>query len=146
MVRHDTYLSSTTNIASKPEFAKRKRRSTDPEYAGRDDWWISDFTAAELKTLRAVQSFRGDRKCSTGSIEIPTFDEVLALATSRKTVADEAVCVYPEAKSPAYFASVGQPDMAENSRCAGQAWARREGIACLHPVVQSRTSCRRSTA
>ena len=98
MVRHDTYLSSTTNIASKPEFAKRKRRSTDPEYAGRDDWWVSDFTAAELKTLRAVQSFPGRSKVFDGLYQIPTFDEVLALATSRKTVADKPVCVYPEAK------------------------------------------------
>lgn len=113
IVRHDTYLSSTTNIAAKPEFSKRKRRSTDPEYAGRDDWWVSDFTAAELKTLRAVQSFPGRTKVFDGLYQIPTFDEVLSLATSRKTVADKPVCVYPEAKSPAYFASVGQPDMAE---------------------------------
>lgn len=113
VVRHDTYLSSTTDIASKPEFAKRKRRSTDPEYAGRDDWWVSDFTLAELKTLRAVQSFPGRTKVFDGLYKIPTFDEVLDLATSRKTVADQPVCVYPEAKSPAYFASVGQPDMAE---------------------------------
>ena len=113
VVRHDTYLSSTTNIASKSEFAKRKRRSTDPEYAGRDDWWVSDFTLAELKTLRAVQSFPGRTKVFDGLYQIPTFDEVLDLATSRKTVADKPVCVYPEAKSPAYFASVGQADMAE---------------------------------
>lgn len=113
MVRHDTFLSTTTNIASKPEFAGRKRRSTDPEYAGRDDWWVSDFTAAELKTLRTVQSFPGRTKVFDGLYQIPTFDEVLKLATSRVTVAGKPVCVYPEAKSPAYFASVGQPDMAE---------------------------------
>lgn len=113
VVRHDTYLSSTTNISSKPEFASRKRRSTDPEYAGRDDWWVSDFTLAEIRTLRAVQSFPGRTKVFDGLYQIPTFDEVLALAKSRVTVAGKPVCVYPEAKSPAYFASVGQPDMAE---------------------------------
>ena len=113
VVRHDTYLSSTTNIASKPEFASRKRRSTDPEYAGRDDWWVSDFTLAEIKTLRAVQPFPGRTKVFDGLYQIPTFDEVLALAKSRVTVAGKPVCVYPEAKSPAYFASVGHADMAE---------------------------------
>ena len=112
-VRHDTYLSTTTNIASKPEFANRKRRSTDPEYEGRVDWWVSDFTMAELKTLRAVQPFPGRAKNYDGLYQIPTFDEVLELAKSRLTVAGEKVCVYPEAKSPAYFASVGHPDMAE---------------------------------
>jgi len=112
-VRHDTYLSTTTNVASKPEFASRKRKSTDPEYEGRVDWWVSDFTMAELKTLRAVQSFPGRAKVYDGLYQIPTFDEVLELAQSRLTVAGEKVCVYPEAKSPAYFASAGHPDMAE---------------------------------
>lgn len=112
-VRHDTYLSTTTNVASKPEFASRKRRSTDPEYEGRVDWWVSDFTMAELKTLRAVQPFPGRPKVFDGLYQIPTFDQVLELAKSRQTIASEPVCVYPEAKSPAYFASAGQPDMAE---------------------------------
>lgn len=113
VVRHDTYLSSTTNVASKPEFAKRKRRSTDPEYEGRDDWWVSDFTLAEIRTLRAVQPFPGRPKVFDGLYKIPTFDEVLDLAKSRVTAASKPVCVYPEAKSPAYFASVGHSDMAE---------------------------------
>jgi glycerophosphoryl diester phosphodiesterase len=112
-VRHDTYLSTTTNVASKPEFANRKRRSTDPEYEGRVDWWVSDFTMAELKTLRAVQPFPGRAKVYDGLYQIPTFDQVLEMAKSRLTVASQKVCVYPEAKSPAYFASVGHPDMAE---------------------------------
>jgi glycerophosphoryl diester phosphodiesterase len=112
-VRHDTYLSTTTNVASKPEFANRKRRSTDPEYEGRVDWWVSDFTMAELKTLRAVQPFPGRAKVFDGLYQIPTFDQVLEMAKSRLTVASQKVCVYPEAKSPAYFASVGHPDMAE---------------------------------
>ena len=111
-VRHDTYLSTTTNVASKPEFASRKRRSTDPEYEGRMDWWVADFTMAELKTLRAVQSFPGRTKFYDGLYQIPTFEEVLQLAKSRLTVAGKAVCVYPEAKSPAYHAQIGKADMA----------------------------------
>lgn len=113
-VRHDTFLSTTTNIASRPEFASRKRRSTDPEYEGRMDWWVADFTMAELKTLRAVQSFPGRSKTYDGLYQIPTFDEVLELARSRVTVASQPVCVYPEAKSPAYHASIAaMPDMGE---------------------------------
>src|SRR6185295_12850131 len=62
--RHDTFLSTTTNIASHPEFAARKRKSPDPEFSasGREDWWVADFTLAELKTLRAIQPFRGRSK------------------------------------------------------------------------------------
>jgi glycerophosphoryl diester phosphodiesterase len=113
VARHDTYLSTTTNVATKPEFASRKRRSPDPEFQNREDWWVADFTLAELKTLRAVQSFRGRTKVFDGLYQIPTFDEVLALAKSRLTVAGKAVCVYPEAKSPAYHAQIGKADMAE---------------------------------
>jgi len=111
--RHDTFLSTTTNVASKPEFASRKRRSPDPEFQNREDWWVADFTLAELKTLRAVQSFRGRSKVFDGLYQIPTFDEVLQLAKSRLTTAGKAVCVYPEAKSPAYHAQIGHADMAE---------------------------------
>jgi glycerophosphoryl diester phosphodiesterase len=111
--RHDTWLSTTTNVASKPEFASRKRKSPDPEAADREDWWVADFTLAELKTLRAIQPFRGRSKQFDNLYPIPTFDEVLDLAVSRHTLSGAPVCVYPEAKSPAYHASAGHPDMAE---------------------------------
>lgn len=111
--RHDTWLSTTTNVASKPEFASRRRKSTDHESSDREDWWAADFTLAELKTLRAIQPFKGRPTTFDNLYLIPTFDEVLALAKSRVTVTSEPVCVYPEAKSPAYHAAAGHPDMAE---------------------------------
>lgn len=113
VARHDTYLSTTTDVARRPEFANRRRASPDPEFTGREDWWVADFTLAELKTLRAVQSFKGRSAVFDGLYPIATFDEVLALATSRLTVSGAAVCVYPEAKSPAYHAAIGHADMAE---------------------------------
>jgi glycerophosphoryl diester phosphodiesterase len=111
--RHDTWLSTTTNVASKPEFASRKRKSSDPEASNREDWWVADFTLAELKTLRAIQPFRGRSKAYDNLYAVPTFDEVLDLALANHTVSGAAVCVYPEAKSPAYHAAIGQADMAE---------------------------------
>lgn len=113
VARHDTFLSTTTNVASKPEFASRKRKSPDPEFSSREDWWVADFTLAELKTLRAVQPMKGRDKTYDGLYQILTFDEVLEVAKSRVTVASEPVCVYPEAKSPAYHALIGHADMAE---------------------------------
>lgn len=109
--RHDTWLSTTTNIADHPEFASRKRKGADEEAQGREDWWVADFTLAELKTLRAKQSFRGRSAEFDGQFQIPTFVEVLELATKSRTKAGKPVCVYPEAKSPAYHAGLGM-DMA----------------------------------
>jgi len=113
VARHDTFLSTTTNVASKPEFASRKRKSPDPEFSVREDWWVADFTLAELKTLRAVQPMKGRATTFDNQYQIPTFEEVLELAQSRVTVTSEPVCVYPEAKSPAYHALIGHADMAE---------------------------------
>lgn len=105
--RHDIYLSTTTDVASRPEFAARKRNGTDPAHADQEDWYVSDFTLAELKTLRAVQPFRGRPKTFDGLYEVPTFAEVLDTALANHTVSGGAVCVYPEAKAPALHASLG---------------------------------------
>jgi glycerophosphoryl diester phosphodiesterase len=111
--RHDTWLSTTTNVASHPEFANRKRKGADAEAQGREDWWVADFTLAELKTLRTIQPFRGRSKAFDGLYPVATFDEVLDLALRNHTTKGGPVCVYPEAKSPAYHASLGFTDMAE---------------------------------
>jgi glycerophosphoryl diester phosphodiesterase len=110
--RHDTFLSTTTNIASHPEFAARKRKSPDPEFSNRDDWWVADFTLAELKTLRAIQPMKGRSKAYDNLYPITTFDEDLDLVASHHKLSGEPACIYPEAKSPAYHASLGLPDMA----------------------------------
>ena len=107
VARHDTYLSGTTDVADHPEFASRKHVSKDSEFQGREDWWVADFTLVELKTLRARQSFRGRSTEFDGQFQIPTFEEILQLAKASKTKSGHAVCVYPEAKSPAYHRSLG---------------------------------------
>ena len=47
IVRHDRYLSTTTDVSAHPEFADRR-----VEKEGRQDWWAEDFTLEEIKTLR----------------------------------------------------------------------------------------------
>jgi glycerophosphoryl diester phosphodiesterase len=111
--RHDTFLSTTTNVASHPEFAARKRKSPDPEFSNREDWWVADFTLAELKTLRAVQPMKNRSHAYDNLYPVTTFDEDLDLVASRHTLSGAPVCIYPEAKSPAYHAGLGLPDMAD---------------------------------
>jgi glycerophosphoryl diester phosphodiesterase len=110
VARHDRYLSTTTNVADRPEFAARKRRNadaTDREHKDREDWWVEDFTLAELKTLRARQPFPGRPKANDDQFEIPAFDEMLALVARKSREAGRKVGVYPETKHPAFFASIG---------------------------------------
>lgn len=107
VARHDRYLSTTTNVADKPEFAGRKRANNEPNTEPREDWWVEDFTLAELKTLRARQPFPGRTKEHDDKFEIPTFAEMLTLVAAKSKEAGRPVGVYPETKHPGYFASIG---------------------------------------
>lgn len=96
VARHDVYLSSTTDVADHPEFSDRRR-----VLAGHDDWFVFDFTLAELQTLRARQPFEGRSKEFDGLYAIPTLDEVIELAAASNTPAK--VGLYIEMKRPALF-------------------------------------------
>jgi len=108
VTRHDRYLSTTTNVADKPEFADRKKPNTDPNGTPRDDWWVEDFTLAELKTLRARQPFPGRSKEFDDQFHIPTFKEMLLLISVESKKAGRPIGVYPETKHPGYFESIGR--------------------------------------
>lgn len=112
VARHENEIGSTTDVASRPEFAGRKRvQAVDGERV--EGWFIEDFTLAELKTLRARERIPQLRPVSAthGQFEVPTFDEVLALLSgvnaSRRIAGQPLVGVYPETKHPAHFAALG---------------------------------------
>ena len=107
VARHDRYLSTTTNVADKPEFADRRRVNPDTTYDARDDWWIEDFTLAELKSLRARQPFDGRSTEFDDQFEIPTFAEMLALIEAKAAEVGRPIGVYPETKHPGFFAAIG---------------------------------------
>lgn len=100
IARHDRYLSTTTDVAARPQFASRRR---DGKAGGRSrsDWWAEDFTLAEIRTLRAVQP-RSDRPQEfNGVYGVPTFAEIVALAKQA------GVAVYPETKEPSAHLAAG---------------------------------------
>jgi len=104
VARHDRYLSSTTDVALHAEFLSRKTEKPGHEGA---DWFVEDFTLAELKTLRAVQP-RKDRSAHwNGKFEVPTFEEILKLAQARSLEIGRRVGVYPETKHPKALEALG---------------------------------------
>ena len=60
------------------------------------DYFASDFTLAEIKTLRAIQT-RGRNPANDGLFEIPTLDEVISLAQSHSKPG-RPIGIYPEVK------------------------------------------------
>lgn len=96
VARHDVYLSTTTDVANHPEFADRRR-----VLAGHDDWFVFDFTLAELKTLKARQPFKGRSTEYDGQYDIATLEDIVEVVSSAGT--PQPVGLYIEMKRPALF-------------------------------------------
>ena len=107
---HNVFLSDTTDVASHPEFAsRRKSRMVDGVSTG-PEWYISDFSAAELKTLRVRQPIAARSKQYDGLYPMATFQEIIDLAKHAMAKDPKRrVNVYPETKNPLYQRQVGLP-------------------------------------
>ncbi|WP_375001352.1 glycerophosphodiester phosphodiesterase [Aeromicrobium sp. CTD01-1L150] len=108
VARHENEISGTTDVADRPEFADRR---TTKNIDGTDvtGWFTEDLTLAELRTLRAVERLPELRPGNTlydGQFQVPTFDEVLALARSASERTGRTIGVAPETKHPTYFESI----------------------------------------
>ncbi|MHB9878040.1 glycerophosphodiester phosphodiesterase family protein [Pacificimonas sp. ICDLI1SI03] len=103
IARHENEIRGTTDISDHPEFADRRTEKL-IDGVRVTGFFTEDFTLAELKTLRArerLPELRGT--AHDGLFEIPTFDEIIALAKNR------GVGIYSETKHPTYFQNLGKP-------------------------------------
>lgn len=108
IARHDPNLAFSTDVAQHPEFAARKRKlSVDGEV--QEGWFASDFTLAEIKQLRAVQSFPERDQGFNGKFQIPTLPEVIELAKRKSREEGRRIGIYPETKHPTYHKGLGLP-------------------------------------
>jgi glycerophosphoryl diester phosphodiesterase len=111
VARHEPEIGGTTDVASRPEFASRKRTVL-LDGVSVTGWFTHDFTLAELKTLRAVERLPAVRQRNTmynGLFEVPTFQEVLDLRARLSKELGRELGVYPETKHPTYFRALGLP-------------------------------------
>lgn len=92
---HDLYLSKSTDIASRPEFADRKR-----ERGNRTDWFAMDFTLAEIKQLRAVQPMASRDQSHNAKHAVPTLAELFALMSNLRRNSGRDIGIYIEIKDP----------------------------------------------
>jgi len=108
LARHESELSKTTDVADHPELAGRRttKRIDGREITG---WFSEDLTFAEITTLRARERHPFRSHEHDGRFKIPTFSEVLDLASNRSRETGRTIGVYPETKHPSYFRSLGLP-------------------------------------
>lgn len=106
IARHEPNLTATTDVSRKPEFADRKRKMM-VDGKEEEGWFASDFTLAEIKTLRAIQPMADRSKAFDGQFMVPTFDEILTLRAQKSKELKRDIGVYPETKHPTYHQQLG---------------------------------------
>lgn len=100
IARHEPILDGTTDVASKFAASRMSTRMLDGVMT--TAYFADTFTLEEIKTLRAIQP-RADRDQShNGLYEIPTLNEVIALAK------EKGVGIYPELKHSTYMSVQAQ--------------------------------------
>jgi glycerophosphoryl diester phosphodiesterase len=107
VARHEDEIGGTTDVAQHPEFADR-HATRDIDGAPVTGWFASDFTLAELRTLRARERLPHLRSTAhDGEFAIPTFAEIVELVATRPAPGGRVVGLMPELKSPTYFRARG---------------------------------------
>jgi len=109
VARHENAITDTTDVATRPEFASRRTKKTIDGEA-HDGWFVSDFTFAELKTLRAVERLPKMRGTAyDGQFQIVSFEEVIDFVAAESAARGRTIGLIPELKHSTWFAGAGLP-------------------------------------
>jgi glycerophosphoryl diester phosphodiesterase len=109
IARHENAITDTTDVASRPEFASRKtRKLIDGE--AHEGWFVSDFTLAELKTLRAVERLPKMRGTAyDGQFQVLSFEEIIDFVAAEAAARGRSIGLIPELKHSTWFRAAGLP-------------------------------------
>jgi glycerophosphoryl diester phosphodiesterase len=113
IARHEPVLDGTTDVASKFGAERKSTRMLDG--VSTTAYFASDFTLAEIKTLRARQSNAGRDQSFNGQFAIPTLDEVIALAKNQSTLLGRPIGIYPEVKHSTFHDGIFGARVFENT-------------------------------
>jgi glycerophosphoryl diester phosphodiesterase len=126
VARHEPDISLTTDVATRAEFADRKRR-IEIDGVMYEGWFTVDFSLQELRTLRAIQPREDRSKEYDGLYSIPTLQEIIDLAQTESKRLGRTIGIYPETKHPSWHCSLGlalEPALLEALQATG--WQGRE--------------------
>jgi len=104
IARHEPMLDGTTDVATKFGVDRKSTRLVDG--VSTTAYFASDFTLAEIKTLRAVQPRANRDQSFNGQFSIPTLDEVITLAKAQSLATGRTVGIYPEVKHGTFHDSL----------------------------------------
>lgn len=121
IARHEPMLDDTTDVADK--FAASRKTTKMLDGVATTAYFASDFTLAEIKTLRAKQSRAARSQAFNGLYAIPTLAEVIAVAQTQGAAAGRTVGIYPEVKHSTFHAGLFGANVFEDKL-----------VATLHPI------------
>lgn len=108
--RHENELSTSTDVAQRPEFSERKTRKM-VDGIVQEGWFSEDFTLAEIRQLKARESMPQLRPQSAtfdGQYSVVTLPEILQLLQRHRISTGRNIGLYLETKHPTYFALEGR--------------------------------------
>ena len=108
IARHDPNLAISTDVATRPEFASRKK-TLQVDGETQTGWFSNDFTLEEIKRLGAISTDAERPQQFNGRYKVVTFQEVIDLAKAKSRETGRTIGVYPETKNPTYFRDLGLP-------------------------------------
>ena len=109
IARHDPNLATSTNVASRREFADRKRVDWPVDGEKQTGWFAHDFTLAEIKKLGAVITDPERPQEYNGEFKVATMQEIFDLVKKQSAKLGRTVIIYPETKNPTYHRDLGLP-------------------------------------
>lgn len=105
VARHENEISGTTNIASLPQFADRKKTKV-IDGVSLNGWFTEDFTLNELQQLKArerIPQYRPKNQKYNDLYAIPTLDQIIELTNAHYKKTGKIIGLYIETKHPTYF-------------------------------------------
>jgi glycerophosphoryl diester phosphodiesterase len=109
IARHDPNLAFSTDVASRPEFAARKRVDFSVDGEKQTGWFAHDFTLAEIKTLGAISTDAERPQEFNGKLKVVTFQEIIDLVKAQTAKTGRRIAIYPETKNPTFHRDLGLP-------------------------------------
>jgi glycerophosphoryl diester phosphodiesterase len=106
---HYPNLAINTDVASRPEFASRKRENWPIDGEMQSGWFAHDFTLAEIKTLGVVVTDPERPQQYNGKFKIVTLKDVIDLVKSESKRLGRSIAIYPETKNPTYHRDLALP-------------------------------------
>jgi glycerophosphoryl diester phosphodiesterase len=101
IARHEPNMINTTNVKDLPQFASRKTTKI-VDGVAEEGYFASDFTLAEIKTIRAIMPQSERTQIYNGLYEIPTLEEIINLVKQVEADTGKKIGIYPETKHPTF--------------------------------------------